>query len=253
MLEDFKMQMRLTNIFLFFLLLLHVGISPVFGKEDVYKTRFFYIRHGEVPGNDPNPAIYIYTGSGTNESLTERGKIQAGECAKKISNLQKSGLIGQIAAIYSSDLKRAVETAKPIGEELGLDVELRRNLREIDWGVADGQLVQAMREQWGSMEQEVKQLYPERKVQWDYLPVFSGAETYNDLLYRTLEELKRIAEFHQGESVLIIGHGRVLKTLISEAKDSEENIPYPANGGIAEFTYSPDEGLTFIKVLNLSQ
>ncbi len=157
-------------------------------------------------------------------------------------------MIGKVTAIYASDLKRAMETAKPIAEELGLDIQLRHDLREISWGCADGQLVQKMTEEWEPIEDQVKQLYPERKMRWDHVPVFQGAETYNALLNRSVKELKAIGEAHQGQTVLIIGHGRVLKTLIADARNSDKNIPYPANCGIAEFTYSSDEGLRFVKV-----
>ncbi|MBS0652880.1 MAG: histidine phosphatase family protein [Verrucomicrobia bacterium] len=212
-------------------------------------TRFLYIRHGEVPGNDPSPATYIYTGSGTDEHLTEKGKMQALECAKRVSQLQKSERLGKITAIYASDLIRARETAEPIANELGLDVELRSDLREINWGSADGQLVKQMADQYGALEDQVKAQYPDRKIRWDYLPVFEGAETFNALLNRSLGELTKIAEAHRGETVIIVGHGRVLKTLIADSRGSEEKMPYPANCGIAEFTYSPEEGLRFVNVV----
>lgn len=244
--------MRLIRFFLCGISLFCIGTVQSFAEENLSKTRFLYVRHGEVPGNDPNPATYIYTGSGTDDSLTEKGRIQAEKCAKTIVDLQKCGVFNEITAIYASDLKRALETAEPIAKELGLDIQLRHELREIYWGCADGRLVQKMTEAHRAVEQQVKQIYTERKIRWDYVPVFEGAETYNALLKRTLAELKRIAELHKGETVLIIGHGRVLKTLIADARDSEENIPYPANCGIAEFTYSPDEGLHFIKVLEES-
>jgi broad specificity phosphatase PhoE len=225
------------------------GMSQAFAEEDLLKTRFLYVRHGEVPGNDPNPATYIYTGCGTDASLTERGRAQAEKCAMTVAKLQQSGEFGKITAIYASTLQRAIQTAEPIARDLGFYIQLRHDLREISWGYADGELVQKMTEEHKALEEQVKHQYPERKIRWDHLPVFEGAETYNALLRRTLTELKNIAELHRGETVLIIGHGRVLKTLIAEAKDSEEKIPYPANCGIAEFSYSPDEGLRFIKVL----
>lgn len=225
-----------------------IAIASVSAEENSLITHLLYIRHGEVPGNNPSPSTYIYTGSGTNEALTEKGKMQAETCAKRISDLEKRGVIGKVTAIYTSDLKRAVETAEPIAKELGLGLQLRHTLREIYWGCAEGQLVQTMMKDWGAAEQQIKELYPVRKMRWDHLPVFEGAETYNALLNRTLEELKRIGESHPGETVLIIGHGRALKTLIADAKDSEMNLPYPENCGIAEFTYSPDKGLCFIKI-----
>jgi broad specificity phosphatase PhoE len=234
------------------MLFFFITIAPTFAEEDFSTTRLLYIRHGEVPGNDPNPAIYIYTGSGTDDSLTEKGKTQAEKCAKTISSLQKSGVLGNITAIYASDLKRAIETSKPIAEELGLSVYLRHDLREISWGCADGQLVKKMTEEWKAAEHQIHQQYPDRKIRWDYLPVFESAETYNALLSRNIKELQTIGETHKGQTVLIVGHGRVLKTLIADARDSEEKIPYPANCGIAEFIYSSDEGLSFVKVFEES-
>ncbi len=226
-----------------------LGISQTQAEEAVPTTRILYVRHGEVPGNNPDPRTYIYTGSGTDDSLTELGRIQAKECAQFLSYLQQNGHCGTITALYASDLTRAVETAEPISQALGLSIHLRQPLREINWGCADGQLVQTMSEEYDSIVDQIEQQYPERKTRWDYLPVFEGAETYNALLNRTLTELKRIAELHPGETVVIVGHGRVLKTLIADLRDSEEKIPYPANCGIAEFTYSPNNGLRFIQIL----
>ncbi len=211
-------------------------------------TRILYIRHGEVPGNDPSPNKYIYTGCGTDEALTEKGQAQAEKCARDIAYLQDSGLIGKVSAIYASDLQRALQTAQPIAEALHLEVQPQVSLREIYWGGAEGQLVKEMTEQWGPLEKQVKQTYPDRKIRWDHLPVFEGAETYNALLKQSLAELTRIGELHKDETVIVVGHGRVLKTLIADAKDSEERIPYPANCGIAEFSYSTDGGVAFVKV-----
>jgi broad specificity phosphatase PhoE len=240
--------MRLIKL-LFTGILFCAGISQVFAEEGEPKTRFLYIRHAEVPGNDPSASTYTYTGSQTDESLTETGKRQAQECAERVSNLQKSGVFGNITAIYSSNLKRAQETAAPIAEALGFDVQVRGALQEIDWGCGDGQLVTKMTEEYRAIEHQVKQLYPERKTRWDHLPVFEGAETFNALLNRNIEELKGIAESHPGETVLIIGHGRVLKTLIADARDSEEGLPHLSNCSIVEFTYSQEEGLRFINVV----
>lgn len=212
--------------------------------QSIFSMHILYIRHGEVPGNNANdPLTYIYTGSGTDESLTELGQKQAIQCAETLSQMPIP-----ITALYSSPLKRAQETASPIANKLNLEIELRDNLREIYWGSADGQLVQEMTEKWGDLENQIKNQFPDRKTRWDHLPVFDGAETYNALLKRTLDEFQDIYQDHVNDTVIIVGHGRVLKTLIAEAKDSESNIPYPPNGGMAEFTYSLEEGLQLIKV-----
>lgn len=221
--------------------------------EDAHSmVRFLYIRHGEVLGNIKHPDAYIYTGSTTDESLTATGKLQAEKCAKMISRLQKSGYFGVISGIYTSYLKRAIETAHPIAKALGLELQLRHDLREIFWGIADGQLVQKMDELYMQKEEEIERLYPDRKKRWDHLPVFDGAETFNALLNRAQGECAKIAEMHRGETVVIVGHGRMLKALIEQSLDCDDEIPYPVNCGIVEFNYFLEKGLSFVRVLELN-
>lgn len=234
--------MRSLSILLCVLFL--CGMARAFALE----TRILYVRHAEVPGNDPNPLKCIYTGCRTDQSLTDTGQVQAVLCAEKIIRLEKEGVLGQIAAIYASPLKRALETAVPIASLLGLDIQQRQDLREIDWGNADGELVQKMNEKYREREEQINGAFPERKKRWDHLPVFAGAETYNHLLQRTFKELRMIADSHPEQAVVIIGHGRVLKTLLTDMLDAQ-TVPAIFNCCIAEFTYSPAKGLHFIKVL----
>ena len=109
-----------------------------------------------------------------------------------------------------------------------MDVVLRPSLREINWGCADGQLVQKMAEEWGAEEHKVKQLYPERKVRWDYLPVFEGAETFNALLNRNLEELKTIAAAHEGETVLTCRAWTCIEDPYCRSKRFRKEYPLPS-------------------------
>lgn len=59
-------------------------------------------------------------------------------------------------------------------------------------GCAEGQLVQKMTDEWKAVDTRVKQQYPERRIRWDYLPVFTNAQTYNALLDRSVRELEAI-------------------------------------------------------------
>lgn len=211
-------------------------------------TTILYIRHGEVPGNNPSPETYIYTGCNTDEDLTEKGKTQAQECANKILQMQKEGKLGPISAIYSSPAKRAQETAAPISDVLGLEVKVEAELREIYWGAAEGMRVDEMAAKYGDEEKRMKELYADRKERWDHLPVFEDAETYNQVLKRSTDALNDIAKVHRGETVVVVGHGRDLKTLIADSKDSEDKIPYPVNCGIAEFTIGIDGKVHFVQV-----
>ncbi len=216
-------------------------------------TRILYVRHGHVQGNDADDVeTYAYTGSGTDISLSDKGKVQALACAQKIAELCEQGVIGKIAALYSSPLKRAQETSLPISKTLALPIQTKPDLREIHWGEADGQLVKKMADISKANENLAKLKCPEfenRKVRWNYLPAFSRSETYNDVLYRNVFILGVIGNKHPGKTVVVVGHGRALKTLIADALDKEAGIPYPENCGIAEFSHTREKGLRFVGVL----
>jgi broad specificity phosphatase PhoE len=217
----------------------------------VTDTTILYIRHGEVPGNNPHSPEYSYTGCKTDSSLTEKGRMQAKSVAEKLVQLQDEGKIGKISAVYCSTLKRARETAQETASRLGLDIQERYELREIDWGSANGKRVQEMTEQWEEVEKQIKKQYPDRKSRWDHFPVFPGAEKLNELLQRTTSELQHIAEAHPGKTVVVVGHGRVLKTLIRASDlEGKSKIAYPSNGGITEFHHSAEKGVHFVQILS---
>lgn len=85
------------------------------GKDSVMKLIF--VRHG-----DPDYA---------NDCLTETGTRQAQAAAERLKN-------EHISAVFSSPKGRAVETAKPTAEMLGLPVTVLPFMREISWGTPDG-------------------------------------------------------------------------------------------------------------------
>ena len=78
--------------------------------------------------------------------LTELGREQARRLGERLG----AELAGQSVKIFSSDLKRAVQTAAPLAESLGLSVERRQALRERHHGASSmGQTQQWFREHRG--------------------------------------------------------------------------------------------------------
>lgn len=108
-------------------------------------------------------------------------------------------------------------------------------------------LVELQSQKWGLEEKEVSKKYPNRKERWDHLPVIPNAEKYNQLLKRILQEIDLIAKENPGKVVLVVAHGRVLKTVIADTKNSEDKIPYPLNCGTAVFRYTQGK-LEFVEV-----
>ena len=81
-------------------------------------------------------------GSWTDWDLTELGRKQAENIGKKL----KEELQGKKFVMYSSDLKRAAQTAEEISKSLGVEATLRKELRERNLGKCCGKSVQWLRE-----------------------------------------------------------------------------------------------------------
>ena len=89
-------------------------------------TRVFLVRHGETEWN----AGRTFQGQ-QDSKLTPRGLRQASELAERLAG-------EGVEIIYSSDLGRAANTARMVGDRLGLGVSLEPTLREIDCGLWTG-------------------------------------------------------------------------------------------------------------------
>ncbi|HSX04577.1 MAG TPA: histidine phosphatase family protein [Rhabdochlamydiaceae bacterium] len=205
------------------------------------KTHFLLVRHGETSWN----VEHRFSGW-TDIPLNPRGKIQAEKLARYLKAVHCD-----LAALYSSDLSRAFQTAEETSKILDLPIVKQEKLREINWGDAEGITPQEKEALYGKEIQTLLQTYPIRKEFWDH-PVFPNAETYNALYQRLENQLIEIANAHPGQKVAIFTHGRAIKTLIGEIIDSED-CTYPVNCGIAHFIYdseNKDRPFQFVKIEN---
>jgi broad specificity phosphatase PhoE len=133
--------------------------------------------------------------------LNERGRKQASQLADELA-------AAPLAAIYSSDLRRAHETALVVAERRGLAVTSLPELREVDVG------------SWtGLTHEEVKQRFPDgyRELRERSGRGWDGGETYAELAGRVLEALRRIAHEHPGETVLVVTHSGPVRTVRAHA------------------------------------
>jgi broad specificity phosphatase PhoE len=150
-------------------------------------------RHGQTLWNVGK----IYRGR-SDVALDEVGIRQAELLGKYLSN---HGL----EAIYSSPLKRALDTAKIIARYQKIDVQIAENLVDFDYG------------EWQCLsEQEVKRLYPALLKEWHNNPHkvgMPGGESLEDVRKRAIEVTKDILSNYQG-SVILVSHRVVNKVLI---------------------------------------
>jgi broad specificity phosphatase PhoE len=140
-------------------------------------TTFLLVRHGET---DWNAAGRLQ--GHTDRPLNEHGRRQANELAEQLA--------GEGAdAIYASDLSRAKETAEIVGARLGLPVVIDADLREKNWG------------NWEGLTGD-ERVYVE----------FEGEST-QDHRERVLRAVRRIAERHPGQRVVVVTHGGSLRRI----------------------------------------
>jgi len=138
-------------------------------------TTVLLARHGETEWNREER----YQGH-ADPPLNETGRAQAQELAESLA-------VESIEAIYASDLRRAAETAEIVGARLGLPVERKSGLREIDVG------------SWQGLT----------KAQIDGRP-WDG-EAYEHHSERVTQALREVGARHPDGRVLVVSHGGSLR------------------------------------------
>ncbi|HYG58537.1 MAG TPA: histidine phosphatase family protein [Symbiobacteriaceae bacterium] len=151
--------------------------------------KLYLVRHGETAGN----IQHRYVGW-QDPPLTRHGLRQAEALARALAS-------EPVTAVYSSDLTRAQQTARPIAACLDLPVQTRMALREVSFG------------QWdGLTYDEIQARDPAHLEAWLADPervAPPGGETLAQLRARLLTALP-IAE-----GALLVTHGGPIRTLVA--------------------------------------
>lgn len=161
------------------------------------KTRVYLIRHGQVVGHE-TPS---YNGH-ADVALTEYGISQYQQLRERLADTG-------ITACYSSDLSRCATGAKIICDSLAIRPNLDARLRELDVGIWEGMT-------WS----EIVAKYPlEWKARLDDIVNYRvpEGESLLDLAGRALPALREIVAAHRGETILVVGHGGMNRTLLLDA------------------------------------
>src|SRR3982751_1325476 len=149
-------------------------------------TKLFLVRHGQSAGN----AEGRFGGHGPTP-LSSLGEEQA---RKTAGVLASEG----VTALYSSDLPRALQTAAPLAELLGIPVIPAPAFRERHVGVLEGLTFD-----------ESKAEYPQdyyALINRNIHHVITQGESYRDLLKRIKSELRAILQEHSGGKIAIYSH-----------------------------------------------
>ena len=191
-------------------------------------TRIIAIRHGETAWN-VSTRIQGHLDIGLNET----GRWQAHRVALALAG-------EPIAALYSSDLLRAWDTALSIANATGLPVQTVEGLRERGFGVFEGKTFQEVEAQW-----------PEQALRWRKRePAFEpgGGESLLRFRERITQATQTLAAQHPGEQIVVVAHGGVMDVLYRAATRQEIQAPRTwglGNATINRLLWTP-EGLSLV-------
>lgn len=156
--------------------------------------RIWLVRHGESTWNRKD----LVQGQ-LDPGLSPLGREQAVRCARALAGQ------AQPEALYSSDLRRALESAAPIAEALGLETRADPGLRERSLGDAEGSPN-------ASLGPERSGVRDGRVVDADAAP--TGGESVRQLYDRAVSCAARILSSHRGDVVLVC-HGGVVRVVLA--------------------------------------
>ncbi len=160
-------------------------------------TELLLIRHGESTGNSAGRM----QGQDDTE-LSPHGREQAALLAQRLA-----GLHDRPTLVYSSDLRRAHDTAQAVAAALGTVVHLDPRLRELDVGTWAGMA----REEIATMDPVDWRAWEERRGEVRY----GGAESFADLQRRVVPAVAEIADRHPGAHLVVVTHGVAIRTYLA--------------------------------------
>ena len=187
------------------------------------ETTLIVIRHGETLWNRERRMQGI-----TDTPLSDVGRAQAHAVGRRLADRG-------VAALYSSDLSRARDTATIVGGYTKQDVVTDARLQERRFGIFEGLLAA-----------EIQSRYPEEHARFDSRdPDYQvpGGESAREFTRRCLGCLAEIAGRHRGAEVVVVSHGLVLDSLYRAAHGLDHGAPRPVpliNASVNLFVYGAD-------------
>ena len=157
-------------------------------------TRIYLIRHGGTAASTEDR----FSGN-TDIDLSDDGRQQAAALAERLAD-------DDIAAIYSSPMRRTIDTARIVGEPHHLTPIIRESLKEIHHG------------HWETMlREDVERLYPEEYAAWvedpfTFAPL--GGKPGVMVMAEALPTIREIVANHPGQSVAVVSHKATIRLIL---------------------------------------
>jgi len=190
-------------------------------------TKLCLIRHGETTWN----AERRLQGH-TDIPLNTKGIQQARQMAQAIKNIKLS-----FDALYTSDLKRAADTANAIVELFGVEARVDSALRERHFGALQGLTIQEA----PLLQPAIWQAHIARDLEHE----LAGGESIQQFALRVQTVLDKIQEQHSGQTILLVSHGGTLDMMYRIASKQllrTERVASVPNASLNWITHQEGEG-----------
>ena len=183
--------------------------------------RVYLVRHGQTAWNADGRAQ-----GHSDVDLDETGREQS----ERLCDAMRS--VG-IRRVFSSDLKRCVQTATPLAQALGVPIQIRETLRERTFGILEGKHYTEIRA-WFHMESRLR-----KKPEHELRP--EGAESLKDVWKRVAPVEREIERMN--ENTILFTHGGtcglLLGRLIKANVETGRSFRFE-NASVTELIRRPD-------------
>lgn len=167
--------------------------------------RVVFVRHAQSTANVARSLDCAVPGPG----LSPRGREQAAALADALSaDPFGNGNGSQVRAVFTSPMTRALETAAPLADRLGVDARVLSGLRETYLGDLNDRTDTEAHEAF-------ERVYRSWMIDDDLAVRRPGGESGAEVLDRFTAAVDAVVEAHPGGTAVVVGHGAALRLGLS--------------------------------------
>jgi broad specificity phosphatase PhoE len=176
-------------------------------------TKFILFRHGQTKWN-----VGERFRGHADLALNENGLMQAQKIATRLKD-------EDISAIYSSPLRRALQTAQPLAIARRLSVQKHEGLGDIDFGALEGMNFE-----------EARQSFPDVIEMWLNHPgrvKFPKGESFETMRTRIQAMLDELSGMHDGQTIALVSHKVVCGAILCLVLGMDANALWQVQQDVA--------------------
>ena len=155
----------------------------------------YFLRHGQTALSRAD----VFCGSGLDPELTAEGT----EMAQALADAYRAT---DWSAVYTSSLQRTIQTARPLCDALGLEIEVRDDLKEIGYGKWEGQT-----------RETVTRDYRDDYLSWLADPAWHApteGELAVTIAHRALRVIEEIKQRFSTGNILVVSHKATIRIIL---------------------------------------